>query len=56
MPGRKDNKVVIVTGSGRGNGKAMAKRFASEGAYVVVNDVNSKRLEETQQEIQIIFP
>jgi 3-oxoacyl-[acyl-carrier protein] reductase len=41
MSGRIDNKVAIVTGSGRGNGKAIAKRFASEGAYVMLNDINS---------------
>jgi NAD(P)-dependent dehydrogenase (short-subunit alcohol dehydrogenase family) len=54
MSGRIDNKVAIVTGSGRGNGKAIAKRFASEGAYVMLNDINSKRLEEAQQEIEDI--
>jgi enoyl-[acyl-carrier protein] reductase III len=32
-----ENKVAIVTGSGRGIGKAIALKLASEGAHVVVN-------------------
>ena len=33
------NKVAIVTGSSSGNGRAIALRFAKEGANVVVNDI-----------------
>jgi len=35
--GRLDGKVVVVTGSGRGIGRATALAFAREGADVVVN-------------------
>jgi len=38
--GKLDGKVAIVTGSGRGLGRAFAKGMAKEGASVVVNDVN----------------
>jgi 3-oxoacyl-[acyl-carrier protein] reductase len=37
---RLQNKVAIVTGAGSGFGEGIAKRFAAEGAKVVVNDVN----------------
>ncbi|MEO6982660.1 MAG: glucose 1-dehydrogenase [Edaphobacter sp.] len=37
MPGRLTGKVAIVTGSGSGIGQAIAIRFASEGATVVVD-------------------
>ena len=36
-----ENKVVIVTGSGRGIGAAVAKLMAEHGAHVVVNDIGT---------------
>jgi NAD(P)-dependent dehydrogenase (short-subunit alcohol dehydrogenase family) len=39
MPGRLEGKTAIITGSGRGIGAEVAKRFASEGARVMVNDL-----------------
>ena len=40
------NKVALITGSGRGIGRAMAKLFASEGAYVFITGRRQKELEE----------
>jgi rhamnulose-1-phosphate aldolase/alcohol dehydrogenase len=40
-------KVAIVTGSAGGIGKAIAEKFVSEGACVVLTDIDKTRLEET---------
>jgi len=39
---RLKDKVAIVTGAGSGFGAGIAKRFAQEGAKVVVNDINAE--------------
>ncbi|OBI15742.1 3-oxoacyl-ACP reductase [Mycobacterium sp. E2327] len=47
-----ENKTVLVTGSGRGIGRAVALRFATEGANVVVNDLDREVAEETAAEVE----
>jgi NAD(P)-dependent dehydrogenase (short-subunit alcohol dehydrogenase family) len=42
--------VALVTGSAGGIGKAIARKFAQEGACVVLNDLNPERLEEEKAE------
>ncbi|MCL2037427.1 SDR family oxidoreductase [Candidatus Saccharibacteria bacterium] len=51
------NKVIVITGSSSGIGAAMAKRFANEGARLVVNYcVNETGGGEVLKEIQKISP
>lgn len=46
-------KVVIVTGGSNGMGKYMAKKFAAEGANVVIAGRTLEKLEEAKQEIEM---
>jgi 3-oxoacyl-[acyl-carrier protein] reductase len=48
---RYEGKVAVITGSGRGIGAATAARLASEGAAVVVSDMDPKTTEETAAKI-----
>ncbi|CAL2044244.1 unnamed protein product [Caenorhabditis brenneri] len=48
---RFSGKVVLVTGSSNGIGRATALLFAKEGAKVTITGRNSQRLEETKREI-----
>ena len=48
-------RIALVTGSAGGIGKAIAKRFAEEGACVVLNDINQERLNGAVQEFEKTF-
>jgi rhamnulose-1-phosphate aldolase/alcohol dehydrogenase len=48
-------RVALVTGSAGGIGKAIAKKLASEGACVVLNDINAERLEGAKAEFAKLF-
>lgn len=48
-------RIALITGSGGGIGKAIAKKFAAEGACVIINDINQERIDATTEEFQQAF-
>lgn len=48
-------KVALITGSAGGIGKAIAKKFAEEGACIVLNDNDPTRLKEADEEFKKIY-
>jgi rhamnulose-1-phosphate aldolase/alcohol dehydrogenase len=54
MPGPKPlaGRVALITGSGGGIGKAIASKFASEGACVLINDLSKERLQKAHSELE----
>jgi len=48
-------KIALITGSAGGIGKAIAVKFAEEGAVVIVNDNDGTRLEKANEEFQKQF-
>jgi NAD(P)-dependent dehydrogenase (short-subunit alcohol dehydrogenase family) len=46
------DKVVLITGAGRGSGRLLAESFAAHGAIVAANDVSPVNVEEAVAHIQ----
>lgn len=47
-----ENKVAIITGAGRGLGRAFALRFAEEGARLLLTTTNMERIEQTAKMVR----
>jgi len=52
MTRKLEGKVALITGSGRGIGRAIALKLAGEGARVVINDLDNEPAQETLQAIR----
>ena len=48
-------QIALITGSAGGIGKAIAKKFVDEGAVVILNDMNTERLEAAGEEFKKLY-
>ncbi len=48
---RLENKIAVITGGGSGIGRASAKLFAAEGAWVVIAEINEAQAQQVATEI-----
>ena len=48
-------RIALITGSAGGIGKAIAKKFVEEGAYVILNDMNAERLAAAGEEFKGLY-
>ena len=50
--GQLKDRVALITGAGRGQGLTAARRFAAEGARIVVNDLDAESVKAAVEEIR----
>ncbi|WP_419917697.1 SDR family NAD(P)-dependent oxidoreductase [Candidatus Poriferisocius sp.] len=53
--GRLDNRVVVITGSGDGIGYGIARRFAAEGATLLITDIDAAAADRVGNELRDDF-
>ena len=53
---RLEGKVVVVTGAGSGFGEAISRRFAAEGAELVLSDIDAENCAAVADSISAALP